>query len=230
MNNIAEDKVLLFLSRYRSVIISMLLLGVVSGGLWWAYQARKSYVNRKAGLAFAELLKISSKEDKRETQLSLSELEDFFNKTKVCSIISSKIAAFVLAKKADLFLEQDNFEQAVTELTEAIKLMPDGDVKELFMIKKARVMLLSQEQDLIEKGLAELEKISLTGKEVAQKLALYFLHLFYWENRAFDPEFLKTQDLGQQFLDKLDKDNSESSFSQATEFEKNVRFRMGLLS
>jgi len=101
---------------------------------------------------------------------------------------NSGLGAFLLMEKANAYLQAQNYQEALPLMDEALQAMPAGFIKDLYVLKKLLVSVTAAEEDGKNAAFTELESFAIRSDTDAavKKMALYFLHKRYWQQKDFE--------------------------------------------
>ena len=109
---------------------------------------------------------------------------------------SSSIASMFRVFQGEALINLNKLDQAIDCFFEAIKIMPNGYLKEHYRMKLVLMQLDSKNKSQNIEGLKTLEQLALNHKSVVHDKALYYLGLYFWITKKFDA----AKNYWQQFL------------------------------
>ena len=185
--------------KKEAAIIVAAVLGLTFLGIGYSFYRVK--VQQRAQLSFSEALKYydakvilpGSTEELEDfnTVTFKSEDEKWANVVKVFQDAYSEnkgatIAPFFRAYQSDALVRLGDLSQAIKVLKDAIKFMPNSELKSYYQVKNALMCLDSENKDFKEEGLSLLKGFALDQKSSIHDMVLYYLGEHYFDNKNFD--------------------------------------------
>jgi predicted negative regulator of RcsB-dependent stress response len=183
------------LGEYKTYIIYGIIFIAIFVLSFWGYAYYKNYSRAVAHKDFIAALKcydgvvgvtkyddsgISFSSENEKWQQTAKAFEEGYRAHR-----GSELAPFFLAFQSESLLKCGKRADALTLLRQAINLFSDKNIRDIYKIKLALMLLDGGAKD-VELGLNELKALSTQSDSAVHERVLYHLGLYYWNQKKFN--------------------------------------------
>jgi len=188
----------LFNNRYIQTVLTVILLGLMSGGMYFGYSVYRLHKNKEA----QKILSVCLEEYMRAMN---GAVELWPTVEMNCQLgydqhKGSSLAPYFLAVKIKALVYQGKHDE-VQKLTDVMMrdFSPSSPLYHIYQIQEALIQIDSDDVSVMQKGLDTLKRLSEDKKSDNRDLALYYLGLYHWSHN----QVADAQDLWQELVDQF---------------------------
>lgn len=171
-------------SYFKEIVVSFCLVGIGFGG-YWGYRYYKNQKDTAAPTSFSECLALYN--EAMQGHPDIWPHVEMKCTTDAATLKNSSFAPYILAIKADAFVQQHKLDQAKSTLEEVITLMPkDSPLISLYQTKLALIKMDMTDEGIQKSGLEELQALASAQDNTSNDAAQYYLGLYYWAHDDID--------------------------------------------
>lgn len=214
----SADKVLEGLVQHKKSIMFGIGICCVLVIFAWVYFYKQKVSNQAGTTLLAKMIVLTKSASAGNVEKGLQDFDALIQEG-----VRTNAYPHLLAGKASFLAKNGKYEEAASLLQSAADKTNSELFSGLYLLKKCQIKLLSDDEEVVSEGLAQLQELSMTSDLNVKRFALYVLHKYFWDTADFDKALL----FGRQFLNTRSENAREVFHSKLEEI---VTFNVDLIS